>query len=218
MRYLFRVLILLIAAASLAFIGCENGGGAALDVAAEVDTDSTGSVAAVLIMENLSFVADATVTVNDENVPYFLFGYAGAITTVNGGDTATLKIQRGGTNINSTLTMPNRPTVSAPTAGTYDASNALLVQWGAITTPPAVDNIVVKVDDDYTVDSDGYEVFLSSASTSHSIPGGTLKSSTSNITVRVGGMNYTNSLGSGTTAGSGYAVANWDESAAFSTQ
>ena len=169
------------------------------------------------ILDNFTPITDATVTVNGENIPHVGFGlYIAIITTVNTGETATLNIQRNGSSINTSLTMPQRPTVTAPTTGTYDASNVLDVQWNSVSPTP--DNIGVMVDDSYTVSVDGYQVLLSGSSTSHSISGNTLKTSTSGITVLVGSINSTTSLGSYAAPGSEFMVVNGDESSSFSTQ
>jgi len=219
MRSVGKIFILLVAAALLSFSGCKNGenGGAILDVAAEVETEDSGTQVAVVIFEGINPVMDATVTVNGENVPHLFLGiYTNTITTVSAGQTATLDIQRSGSTINASLTMPQRPTVTEPTSGTYDASNALLVQWGSVSPTP--DSIGVIVDKSNTVSGVDYEVFLSGSSNSHSIPGNTLKTSISGITVQVGSVNSTTSLGSFAAAGSTFLVVNVDDSDSFSTQ
>ena len=125
MRVKGTLFALLVLSVLLIFAGCDTsggGGGGLLYVVAAVETDDSGDTEAfVMITEGGLFgtlVTDATVTVNGETLTYVFLGYFGILSTpVSAGGSVTLNVQRGGSSINATLQMPEKPVITAPIGG-----------------------------------------------------------------------------------------------------
>jgi hypothetical protein len=208
------------AASLMLFSSCGGKGATLLLVIAEADTYSGSTVVTVILQEEDGTpVTGASVAVNSESIPHVLFGiYAATLAaTINEGDTVSLDAQYGGTSVSGSVTMPDQPNVTAPTTagGPYNAANDLNVAWGSLSPTP--NQVIVQVDESDTVDPDGYSALLSGSSNSHNIPGGTIETGQSDVTVEVVGVNSTTSLGPGVVAGSTLIAANIDSSEPFGT-
>lgn len=139
--------------AALSLSGCSGAGAGSvvLEIVAEVDTISTESDSAVLVVvtDGNNLVTDATVTVNGEAIPLFFFFYSGYITKVNAGETVNLTVTTGGSSASASITMPSQPVITAPGNGTsHDETSAISVTWNAAT--PAPDQYVLSAGDDVT--------------------------------------------------------------------
>jgi len=224
MKIKARTIILLVVIGIPILFGCENilnggDGGALLKVSATVDMAvGVGILANAQIFNNSTPVTNATVTVNGKKIPYVesIADYHGSIPPVNAGESLSLNIKYKLYGIHALLVMPQPPTITAPTTGTYDASTDLLVQWNMVSPMP--DYFVIGVGQSHTSSSTGYFATVSGSSTSHTIPANTLKPSISNIRISVRTVNFTTSLGPYVTSDSSFAVVNGAYSESFSTQ
>jgi hypothetical protein len=165
-------------------------------------SDDLGSTTTVDILEDgadlNSSVKDATVTLQlnggaPAEVPYVdSFGYllsrdiGGA--TPKAGDAVTASITIGPKNIGETVSVPAIPKVKAPGAA-QDASNEIVMTWDSLASPPT--EIQIAIDDQYTAAENqmGYFQNIPGASTSYSIPAGTLKTGTKGIYFQVSAEN-----------------------------
>ena len=197
--------------------GGSGGGGGPVYILGDVTKgDPTGTPpndvhAGVIVASSVNFISDitdATVSVNNKVLDFFIFAYA-LLTSppaVDVGDSVTLKVVHGDNTATSTLTVPEKPVITAPTTGSFhDATSAINVTWNSASTAP--DGIYVFVDGTYTQSSsDYYSNTLVGLATSHSIPLNTLLAGKSDIPIEVYFVNFTNSFTGDVISGSTYEV------------
>jgi hypothetical protein len=210
-----RGIALFLALAGLLLLaGCQQE--TVLQVVAEVDNEDGGATVAVFLIEGMSFYTDADVTVNGQPLGLEWFFYSAALPEIMAGAAVTLGVEWDSGSVNRTLTMPPRPTVTAPTASTYSAAAALSVAWNSLSGQ--VDEVMVHVSDDYTPGEDNaYLAELPDSATSHQIPAYTLSAGLTGVEVGVGGVNMTTDLGEDVASGSTYMLLNIGESEPFDT-
>jgi hypothetical protein len=218
--------LLLVGVATVSVLSCSGGGGGGgggpVYVLGDVTkgdpavTPPTDVEAAVVVASSASFISDitdATVTVNSAGLDFFFIGYLllSGPPSVNAGEDVTLRVVHGSNTVTSTETMPEQPSISAPTDGTsHDAGSDITVQWGFASTAP--DGIYVYVSEDYTASgSDYYSSTLAGTETTHDIPAGTLKTVTSNIPIEVHFVNSTSSFTGDVISGSAYEVEHMEQ-------
>jgi len=200
--------------------GCDTsgGGGGLLYVVAAVETDDSGSTSAfVMVMQggmSGTLVADATVTVNGTALSYFLIGYVSfSDLGISAGDSVTLNVQRGGSSINATLQMPEKPVITAPAGGSQ--SEPVSVSWNIAANP---DQFAISVDELYTASGNDYTGSESGTAGAHNIPIGTFDTGLASAYVEVTAVKETTSLGGDAEAGSVFEVGNTDESLSFNPE
>jgi len=132
---------------------------------------------------------------------------------ISAGDSVTLNIQRGGSSINATLQMPEKPTISAPAGGPQ--SEPVNVSWTIAANP---DQFVITVEDTYTASGNEYTGYESGTAGAHNIPSGTFNTGLASAYVEVTAANETTSLGGDADAGSVFDVGNTDESVSFNPE
>ena len=186
--------------------GCNPSSGGGLLLAADVHNNGGFTDATIIgIQDKTTIVDSATVTVNGTTVPFFLFGNISSVLLINAGNPVTLHFTYQNVDVQSTLTMPDVPTITtvAPGSGA-SASSTFLLNW---TLPGTVNwqNIVVTVSSLYTVSSNGFTATLAPGATSYTLPANILTLGSALIIVEA--VNSTTSLGSAG-AGSVYQVAN----------
>jgi hypothetical protein len=197
----------------LSLSGCADagagGGSGSLEIVAEVDSSSasaTESAVVVVVTEGNNLVDTATVTVNGQTMSFLFFLYGGSIPKVDAGDSVNLAVTYNGTTASATVTMPTAPSISAPSSGSsHDASSDISVSWSV--SPEDAEQYVLSAGDvDNTTAGEEYTVSVTPPS--GTIPGGTLKTGESGVSVSVVGAN---SIGiSNATASSTLIAANGD--------
>jgi hypothetical protein len=95
----------------------------------------------------------------------------------------TLSVTHGGKTVTATQVKPEKPAVTGPASGNYNAANPINVTWTAAITEP--DQIEVFADGAYTVSGNDYDETLTGAAASQDIPAGTHKATTNGIFIEV---------------------------------
>lgn len=160
-------------------------------------------------------VVDAVITVNGVVMPYIGANLYGASGTYSPGQSITIVVQKGDMNINETLTIPTQPSVSSPTAGSYNAASTIPVNWQNYTPDPT--NFNVFIDHSYTNGGTDYDVTLAGSAASHILPGGTLNTAQTGVTVAVTALQTIQLTGTAVISGSYFTTSSTANSAAFNT-
>jgi hypothetical protein len=159
-------------------------------------------------------VTDATVTIDGNNLPHIGVGtYQTLLADFTAGDSITLEVQRGGSTYTATATMPYQPSVSAPTTGVKNPDSDLAVVWSIGVSP---DGYEIEVYDESTKSNVEYEDDELGSALSHTIPGGSLPTTTTNLVAGVAAMNVASI--SGLDMFSAFSAQSLGESASFTTQ
>ena len=214
--------LLLIGVATMSVFSCGGGGGGgSVYVLGDVTKGESGTPpsdvgAGVIVASSASIISDitdATVTVNNAGLDFFFIGYLllSSPPAINAGEDVTLKVIHGSNTVTSTETMPEQPSISAPTNGSsHNAGSNITVQWDSASTAP--DGIYVYVSEDYTVSGiDYYSMTLAGTVTTHDIPGGTLLTGKPDIPIQVHFVNETSSFTGDVISGSVYEVEHMDQ-------
>jgi hypothetical protein len=202
--------------------GGGGGGGGDLIVMASVSYDDvTGTVGAAIIYQG-GFpglggtpVTDATVTIDGTNIPHIGLGtyqatFASAFTV---GYSISLEVQKGGSTYTANVTMPDQPSLSEPTAGVKDPGSDLAVVWTIGASP---DGYEIEVYDEATKSNVEYEDDDLGSALLHTIPGGSLPTTSTPLVAGVAAVNITTI--SGLDMFSAFSAQSLGESASFTTQ
>jgi len=211
-----RLIMLVLLCSAILFVSCgDSGGGGSsdiyeIDVGVMVVSGTPWIFAEVL--KSGSPVSDCTVEVNTTDIPYDggsgEYRKMGAPPTIIAGDTVNLIITRGGkTLVNKTLTMPDAPVITAPTAGTYNANQVMDVTWNSLAGANEPEFIMIQVEETDTASGSEYSGMEIGTATSHTIPANTFDAPKSNIQIMVFAGNRTTSLGEYAKSGSEFGVA-----------
>lgn len=216
--------------AALAVPGCGGDGSPPppdLEVTGYVVNNmpgTLGNTASFVIRDEGAEVTDATVEVAVNSGTPAALSHMGAgvyyslIPGITAGDDITLTVTWNSTQIvQVTMVMPEKPNVTAPTAGsTHDAAAAIDVVWDALSVIP--DYVQLVVDGSYTQSGNDWTTVAVGSAVTASIPADTLKTATSDIELQVVSVNHESNLGANAEAGSYMQVAWYEDVININTQ
>ncbi|MBN2442299.1 MAG: hypothetical protein JXJ04_13175 [Spirochaetales bacterium] len=122
-------------------------------------------------------ISTATVTINDIELPYDdTWGYIddGTLITLIAGSEYTIKVVCDGNTYEETITMPPEPNITSHSDGdAWDETAATDLVWSPATTTHDENQVLIPWYN--TQSEDEYNVILPAATTTHTIPAGTLE-------------------------------------------
>ena len=211
---------------TLSISGCGGGGGGGdgelIVMASVAYDDDTGTAGAAIIYRGGlpgfggTPVENATVTIGGTDIPHVGMGTYQKLfpSSFTAGTSIDLEVQSGGSTYTATVTMPYQPSVSEPTTGVKDPSNDIVVEWTIVASS---DWYEIEVYDQATKSNVEYEgdEWVGSAR-SHTIPGGSLPTTSTNLLAGVSAINGVSI--SGLDMFSQFSAQSLGESASFTTQ